>query len=212
MCITANNSPETCYNTVTGTAQKINLHFSAACTSLYIVWAKHINPKKENARKHTDFLSGPGVREEERHWGGEWEKEEGNSPFNCAPAVLTPWFSGVKKSVVSKKHRISKAIIPSLIKEGMVFNTPYFILKIKKNNTNVEVPSTYAFIISSKVSKKAVERNKWKRRGNAILHELRAHIKNGFMFAFILKKECAGLSYSRYKEEIIRALIKSNVI
>lgn len=84
---------------------------------------------------------------------------------------------------LAKQSRLSAGDFAKIKRQKGVFGTSVFLkVKIIKNNT---FKNKYGFVVSSQVSKKAVERNKIKRRLKAIIREIGADIKNGFNIIII---------------------------
>lgn len=72
----------------------------------------------------------------------------------------------------------------SLIKEnGKLIKTPFFLM-ISRFRQDLN-PTRFGFIVSTKVSKKAVERNRIKRALRDAVRILKPQIKNGYDILFI---------------------------
>jgi len=108
-----------------------------------------------------------------------------------------------------KKNRITKTGFDALLKKGSVFHSPYFSLRYSKKDGSLP---QFAFVVSKKVAKNAVERNILRRRGFSSLRELGVLEKNskwnGFTCAFFFKKEAKALSFQEIKKEIEELLKK----
>jgi ribonuclease P protein component len=118
-----------------------------------------------------------------------------------------------------KKNRISKKEFKEILTVGRVFHSPSFSLRgIKSSSLSKRgaVPPKFAFVVSKKIAKTAVERNKMRRRG---FHALREIIfcpgiamnakMNGFSCAFFFKKEGKEMKFDELKREIKVLLEKS---
>lgn len=70
------------------------------------------------------------------------------------------------------------------------------------------VSSQVAFITSTKVMKRAVDRNRAKRRMRAILRELWSSVPTGLHLLFILKPECKSVDYKTLQDEVLHMLSK----
>ncbi|MBI3985268.1 MAG: ribonuclease P protein component [Candidatus Levybacteria bacterium] len=68
-------------------------------------------------------------------------------------------------------------------------DSPLFKLRLSENGENV---SKFAFIISKKIDKSAVVRNKLKRVLAKEIEKILEDIKPGYSFIFIVKKEILG--------------------
>jgi ribonuclease P protein component len=71
-----------------------------------------------------------------------------------------------------------------------------------------EVPAKIGFIISTKVFKKAVDRNRAKRRFRSAVKELIKQFPNGHQFIFILKRETLTALYPAMREDVAHMLTK----
>ena len=67
-------------------------------------------------------------------------------------------------------------------------HTPYFVLKIARNNLSY---NRYGFIVGKKIDKRAVGRNRLKRRFRAGVETLSHELASGYDILFLLKKEAA---------------------
>lgn len=74
----------------------------------------------------------------------------------------------------------------NVIEKPKIFQTPFVTIKIAKNN---EVHNRYGFVVSKQISKKAVERNRVKRKTRACIEQTLLQIKPGYDMLFIIKKE-----------------------
>jgi ribonuclease P protein component len=114
--------------------------------------------------------------------------------------------------MLKKEFRISKKRdIDNILKtKGQINNLLYFRVKIIKNNL---FKSRFLISVSKKYSKKAVERNKVKRRLSAIIYELLKLrlIPIGLDYHFIIKKDTKILPFQGIQEDI-HSLLKLNNI
>lgn len=76
-------------------------------------------------------------------------------------------------------------------------------LRVSKNNSG---ENQIIFVIPGKAIKKAVSRNKIRRRAREILRKKKGDIKTGNNLAFIFKKGAEGRSYKELEEEISQVL------
>ena len=67
--------------------------------------------------------------------------------------------------------------------------TPEFVLKVKPNKLLL---NRLAVVISKKIDKRAVVRNKIKRLTHTVIQELQGNTKQGFDFLFIARKSIIG--------------------
>lgn len=83
--------------------------------------------------------------------------------------------------MLKKKFRLSKIIKVRGIRNA---HSPLFILKFSENGDNL---SKFAIVVSKRISKKAVDRNKIRRRISKVLENQINNIKIGYNFIFIAK-------------------------
>jgi len=103
--------------------------------------------------------------------------------------------------MLKKENRLRKTKeIEGVLKNGRSFYNSDFTLKIIKNNLD---KNRLCVIISAKVSKKSVERNKLKRRVRAIFYSQKELLKSGFDFLFISKKGVGIKEFFEVKESIL---------
>lgn len=101
-------------------------------------------------------------------------------------------------------NRLKKKEIDNVFKEGKEAREKYLLLKAKKNNLNT---FRLAFIISRKISKKAVVRNKIRRRLKEIVRK-KNNKKEGWDIIFVLLRKMTGEESFQEMEEIINSLFK----
>ncbi|MCK9438981.1 MAG: ribonuclease P protein component [Patescibacteria group bacterium] len=89
--------------------------------------------------------------------------------------------------------------IEKTFKNGKSFYSNVLGFKVLKNDLN---ESRFCVIISAKISKKAVERNKIKRRIRAIVNRDLKQIKKGFDIIIIVTKNIINLEFSGLSQEV----------
>ncbi|MCX6738866.1 MAG: ribonuclease P protein component [Candidatus Parcubacteria bacterium] len=108
-----------------------------------------------------------------------------------------------------KKNRITKTGFDELMKKGRVLHSHSFSLRYSKG---VNVLPRFAFVVSKKVAKNAVDRNVLRRRGFSLLRDLgilkKEDLWKGFSGAFFYKKEGKEVKNSELKKEIEEILKK----
>jgi len=77
----------------------------------------------------------------------------------------------------------------------------------KKYNKNTK----FSFIISKKVAKSAVLRNKMKRRGYYAVKKIIKNTKDNMVAIFILKKEIQTIPYHQFEHQILQLLKKAKI-
>ena len=111
--------------------------------------------------------------------------------------------------MLPKKNRIDKKLFPEFIKKAKTFYSDNFYLKVAYNCPK---DRAFAFVASLKVSKKAVERNKLKRRARAITYPLLKDVPAGTCAAVFFKPSLLGKKYAEIKNELISLYKKAKII
>ncbi len=107
--------------------------------------------------------------------------------------------------MLAKKYRLTKDTdIQSVLKKGKIFHHPFFNLKILPNNLK---NSRFCIVISTKISKKAVVRNRIKRQIRAIIHKNLSNISQNYDFV-ILTKPTITIAEFRETEKTLTFLLK----
>ena len=109
--------------------------------------------------------------------------------------------------MLQKLNRLTKKKdFESVFKNGASFKSFPMILRIARNGLK---RSRFAFVISVKVSKKAVERNKTRRLASEAIRLNLGKIKGGFDAIFIVLPGAKILDYMSAEKNIISLLIKA---
>lgn len=95
-----------------------------------------------------------------------------------------------------------------IFKLGQSSYVKIFHLKILTNQLK---SNRYGIVISSKVSKKSVERNKLKRQIRAIIKEFDKNLMSGFDLVLIVSPAALGQEYEFIKNELKRLLFRSRL-
>ncbi len=112
--------------------------------------------------------------------------------------------------MLPKKHRLKKKKSFDLVfKKGKVFFEKFLILKKLENNLK---ESRFGFVVSLKISKKAKERNKVKRRLREVIKNKLSQIKTGYDIIFLSKKGIEEIDFREIKEIIEKLLEKAKLI
>ena len=105
--------------------------------------------------------------------------------------------------MLSRKYSLQAKDFSRILKQGRIFNTAYFRLRSLPNNfPNIRV----GIIISAKVSKSAVERNRLKRQISEIFRLNLDKIKSGNDLVLTMSQNALKKPYNILEEEILRAL------
>ena len=112
--------------------------------------------------------------------------------------------------MLPKKNRLkNKKDFERVFKQGKGFKEDFLFLKITKNNLK---ENRFGFIVSLKVSKKAVLRNKVKRRLREIIKERLPEIKPGVDIVLIAQKGMEEKDFSEIRETTNRLFGKAKIL
>lgn len=104
--------------------------------------------------------------------------------------------------MLPKKNRLSNSNhIEDIKKNSKKITTPLFTLLVNKSQDNLEFISKFAFVISAKISKKAVVRNKKRRQFSHAVKEYLSQFPTG-EYIFIIHKKAVNADYNKIKTEI----------
>lgn len=108
-----------------------------------------------------------------------------------------------------KTNRLTRQDIETVFKNGKNAHTPLFGLSyITQNNTQ---SNKYSIVVSKKVAKTAVVRNKLRRRGYSILKKESDVLKNNHHIILFFKKGADRLDFKETTTEIKKALKKAGL-
>lgn len=108
--------------------------------------------------------------------------------------------------MLAKQFRLVKEKdFKKIFKLGQSSYIKIFHLKILANQLET---NRYGIVISSKISKKSVERNKLKRQFRAIIKEFDKRLVPGFDLVLIVSPAALGQEYEFIKDELKKILSK----
>jgi len=112
--------------------------------------------------------------------------------------------------MLPKNNRLkNKKEFKEIFRKGKGFEKDFLFLKIKKNNSKkIKV----GFIVPKKVNKKAVVRNKIKRRLREIIKEEFFKIKPGINIVLVVKKDIEKKDFLEIKKTVIILLREAEVL
>lgn len=112
--------------------------------------------------------------------------------------------------MLPKKYKIRKKNDFKVVFDGGVYKEFNFIrVKFINNNLNI---SRFGFIISSKISKKAVERNKIRRQLEEVISLNYNSIKQGLDVVVMVKPEITNKQNKEIRDTLLKILEKSQII
>ena len=113
--------------------------------------------------------------------------------------------------MLPKKNRLPLRLELNQLKvSAQRFRSGSFTLLLLANGS--KKPPRFAFVISKKVSKKAVARNKIKRQLARSVLSLLPDIKEGIRAVFLVKSQIIGHSYGEIEGEVKTIFKKAGVI
>lgn len=106
------------------------------------------------------------------------------------------------------KNRLKKTKdFEKVFRQGFYISDGFITLKVAKNNLEV---TRFGFIVGTKISKKAVVRNKIKRWLRAAVFPDLKNIKPGFDVAVMVKPEVLSSSFKEIKNIVEKLISKLN--
>ena len=111
--------------------------------------------------------------------------------------------------MLSQDRRIQRNFFSKILKEGKRYNSKHFLLYLLKYNKK---SSRFSFSVSKKVTKLAVDRNKYRRRGYSLVSKYLPNIKPGSLFFFLFKKGDKKLTFNEMEKEIIYLLRETSML
>ena len=86
---------------------------------------------------------------------------------------------------------------------------PFFNLKLLSNHLDV---SRFCIVISTKISKKAVVRNKARRQLNSIIYKYLAKLKPGYDIVVLTKPAVTVTEFNQLEKSLISLLTKARLL
>lgn len=112
--------------------------------------------------------------------------------------------------MLPKNNRLkNKKEFKEVFKKGKGFEKDFLFLKIKKINSD---KSKFGFIVSRKINKKAVARNKIKRRLREVVKGQISKIKPGINVVMVVKKDIKEKEFSEIKKTVTRLLKEAEIL
>lgn len=111
--------------------------------------------------------------------------------------------------MLPRKRRLNREFIKKVIKQGKAVRGRGISLKYLVVSGR---PSAFSFIVSGKNVKKAVDRNKLKRRGRAIVFKLFPRLKEGVSGLIFFNQDSQNMNFSSLEKEITALFQKTNFL
>ena len=114
--------------------------------------------------------------------------------------------------MLSSKRRVQKGLFSSVLKDGKSLNFPTFSIKYAYNPELIKKESLFSIVVSKKITKTAVLRNKIRRQAYSVLKDLFPEIKKNYIVTFFLRDSIIGVSFDQLRISITDALKKIRVL
>ena len=113
--------------------------------------------------------------------------------------------------MLAKKYRLTgRSVLEEVKKEGSLYQADSFGILVRKRTE--DEPSKFAFIVSTKISKIAVERNKVKRRLREAVKQKIDKVVNGYDVIFLAKKKTLEKKSEEITSEVEKIFKESGLI
>lgn len=112
--------------------------------------------------------------------------------------------------MLSRKFKIERKIFPKDLRKGLNFHSPSLSLFVFRGPEKGH--SRFSFVVSSKVSNRAVIRNLLRRRGYGVVEKVLLETKPSFLCVFYFKKGSDKTPFGEIEKEIVGLLKKSQVL
>lgn len=108
--------------------------------------------------------------------------------------------------MLPKNRRIPRKELGPVVFKGKKYNSPHLLLSIASTDSP---QSKFAFSVSKKVAKSAVERNKYRRRGYSVIGKQLHALKGGYLLMFNFKKGAIPIEFAGLEKEVLGLLSDS---
>jgi ribonuclease P protein component len=92
---------------------------------------------------------------------------------------------------------------------GRTIHSPEITLKLEKNSLQL---SRFGFVVSTKTSKKATQRNKIKRRARAVIIQEWPHVHEGYDVVFVVHPPATSKTFIELRTIILSLLDRAKLI
>ncbi|MCH7759115.1 ribonuclease P protein component [Patescibacteria group bacterium] len=111
--------------------------------------------------------------------------------------------------MLAKQYRLTKdKDFARVAKKGQSIFSPELGIKWIKNNLAY---SRFGIVVSLRIDKKAVIRNRIKRIFRAILRENLSELKRGFDFLILVRPKLKGMNYHQMEDKLLSLLKKKDL-
>jgi len=112
--------------------------------------------------------------------------------------------------MLERTRRVTKIMFDDVLKNGVSSHSPSFSFKILRKTAQIE--SRFSVVVSKKVAKSAVKRNRLRRIVQAIVRVLYSRTVGGNNCLVFIKKDISQIKNENLKSELEGSLIRAGVI
>jgi ribonuclease P protein component len=114
---------------------------------------------------------------------------------------------------LARVHRLRRQDFDSIYRQGKRISGAYFraIVLLKLGDARVHPPQL-GIVVSKKVSKRAVQRNRVRRQVQAAFQQLLPHLHQGWQGILIVQASALGCTYAQILPELEKILRKAEVL
>lgn len=113
--------------------------------------------------------------------------------------------------MLAQKHRLTgRSVLEEVKKEGSLYQSDLFGILVHKRKD--DEPSKFAFIVSTKISKIAVARNKAKRKLREAVNKKIEKVVKGYDVLFLAKKTTLETKSKEIEKEVEKTFKESGLI
>ncbi len=110
--------------------------------------------------------------------------------------------------MLASSQRLTIPLFKNVMDKGRSMHSSLFIFRLAKIGGN----SRFSVSVSKKVAKKAVDRNKIRRRAYSVLNSLYSRIQNGFHGVLIAKNTASKAPFQEISADIEGFFVKSGLL
>ncbi|MDD5318393.1 MAG: ribonuclease P protein component [Candidatus Pacebacteria bacterium] len=114
--------------------------------------------------------------------------------------------------MLPRTHRINTDECNNILTKGVSVYTPFFSLRFIKYAHTEPFSSSFGVVVSKKVAKTAVERNRLKRRSREIIRSFLSKIQPNFKVMVFVSAAAKKLKKDQFLEELRVVLVKAGIL
>ncbi|MEK7610271.1 MAG: ribonuclease P protein component [Patescibacteria group bacterium] len=107
--------------------------------------------------------------------------------------------------------RLGRDQATQVLKLGRPWSGAYLSARILRSSDHL-LPSRFAFVVSSKNVKRAVDRHQLKRRGRSIIINQREHLAPGYWAMIFFKASARELNFASLEKDMLNLLTATKLL